>query len=65
MWKSHFNVDTKEIDFHKGCGNRCGNLCLFVEIIFHYKVFHISTGSFFSNLWKCGKLEVKVYIQRA
>jgi hypothetical protein len=62
MWKSHFNVDGKGIDFHNHCGNHCGNLYPSVEIRPGYKNFHISTGHFFSILWKCGKLEVKAYI---
>lgn len=65
MWKSHFNVDGKGIDFHNPCGNHCGNLWSFVEIFPRDKFSHISTGSFFSILWKCGKLEANIHIQRA
>jgi len=56
MWKSHFNVDTKGNGIHSPCGKRCGNLLKTVEISDADKVFHISTGTFSSNLWKCGKL---------
>jgi hypothetical protein len=65
MWKSHFTVATKRIVFHTPCGNRCGKLRSSVEIKTGRQVFHISTGTFFFTLWKCGKLEVKVYMQRA
>ncbi len=55
MWKSHFIVDTKGIVFHNPCGNRCGNLLPSVEIFLFHKVFHISTGPFFTypvEMWK-------------
>ena len=64
MWKSHFTVDAKGIDFHRGCENLCGKLHRPVGKIPSYKVFHISTGRFLLDLWKCGKLEVKNYVQR-
>jgi hypothetical protein len=60
MWKSHFIVDSKGIVFHRGCGNRCGKNQPIVEISCSTKVFHISTGSFFDTLWKCGKVQVKL-----
>jgi hypothetical protein len=56
MWKSHFIVDSKGIVFHRGCGKRCGKKRPSVENPASTKVFHISTGTFFDTLWKCGKL---------
>jgi hypothetical protein len=56
MWKSHFNVDTKGNGIHSPCGNCCGNLLRTVEISDADKDFHISTGAFSPNLWKCGNL---------
>jgi hypothetical protein len=56
MWKSHFNVDIKGNGIHSPCGNHCGNLPKTVEKSGADKVFHISTGMFSLNLWKCGKL---------
>jgi len=43
MWKRHFNVVNKRVDFHRGCGNRCGNLSFIVENEDQIGVFHIST----------------------
>ena len=64
MWKSHFSVDAKEIVFHRGCENLCGKLHQPVGKILADKVFHISTGRFLLDLLKCGKLELKIYVQR-
>jgi hypothetical protein len=61
MWKSHFIVDSKGIVFHRGCGNRCGKKRPSVENPSPEKVFHISTGTFFDTLWKCGKVQTKLY----
>ena len=55
MWKSHFSVDAKGIDFHRGCENLCGKLFWPVGIIPSYKVFHISTAPIFIGpveMWK-------------
>jgi hypothetical protein len=55
MWKSHFTVESKGIVFHRGCGNRCGNLSRSVEINAPGKVFHISTAPFSTlpvEMWK-------------
>lgn len=55
MWKSHFSVDAKGIDFHRGCENLCGKLYRPVGIIPSNKVFHISTGILFIGpveMWK-------------
>ena len=60
MWKSHFNVDTKGNVIHRPCGNCCGNLQATVEKITSDQVFHISTRQFSLNLWKCGKLKLKL-----
>jgi hypothetical protein len=55
MWKSHFIVDGKGIDFHRGCENCCGKLHQFVDITIVIKDFHISTGYIFLTaveMWK-------------
>ena len=55
MWKSHFTVESKGIVFHRGCGNRCGNLSRPVEINLDLKVFLIFHRPFSTlpvEMWK-------------
>jgi hypothetical protein len=57
MWKSDLIVGNKGHIMHSPCGNCCGNLLKTVENPNTGGVFHISTGQYFTILWKCGKLE--------
>ena len=55
MWKSHLTVDGKELIFHSPCGKCCGKPFPSVEKSSLEKVFHISTGHFFTGpveMWK-------------